>query len=63
MEMTAFWDMGGTVYILENPEAGRVKVGMTTNSPELRLKAYNDIWWGKTVTCQICGGRVFSTSE
>jgi hypothetical protein len=58
--MTAFRDMKGAVYILANPEAGRVKVGMTTNSPELRLKDYNDIWWGKKVTCQICGGRVFN---
>jgi hypothetical protein len=52
--------MKGTVYLLENPEAGRVKVGMTINLPELRLKAFNDVWWGKRVTCQVCGGRVFN---
>jgi hypothetical protein len=60
LEMTAFRDMKGTVYILANLEAGRVKVGMTINSPELRLKNFNDIWWGKKVTCQVCGDRVFN---
>jgi hypothetical protein len=58
--MTEFRDMKGTVYILHNPEAGLVKVGMTTNSAGLRLTEFNDIWWGRKVTCQVCGRRLLN---
>jgi len=44
----------GYIYILDNPKARRVKVGMSINSPELRLKMHNDHWLGITSTCQIC---------
>ncbi len=44
------------VYILENPKAQRVKVGMTINDVADRLRHFNDIWLGRKVTCQICGG-------
>jgi hypothetical protein len=44
------------VYILENPKAQRVKVGVTCNDVALRLSHFNDIWLGRKVTCQICGG-------
>ena len=45
------------VYIFENTEAKRVKVGMTSNNVILRLNDVNDMWLEKKVTCQICGGR------
>jgi hypothetical protein len=46
-----------TVYILENLEAGLVKVGITINSPADRLKSLADLWSGRYGTCQVCGGR------
>ena len=46
------------VYVLENPEAQRVKSGVTTNAVEGRLKDVNDMWSGRKGTCQICGGRL-----
>jgi hypothetical protein len=49
--------MRGYVYIFENPEAQRVKVGMTTVHFADRLADINDIWLERKVTCQICGGR------
>jgi hypothetical protein len=49
--------MKGTVYIFANPEAGRVKVGVSCGLGD-RLLALNDLWTGRTVTCQICGGRL-----
>jgi hypothetical protein len=49
--------MRGAVYILENIEAQRVKVGMTINDVALRLRDANDMWLEHKVTCQICGGR------
>ena len=49
----------GTVYIFENPDAERVKVGVTHGLGD-RLAALNDVWSGRTVTCQICGGRLNS---
>jgi len=49
--------MRGAVYILENIEAQRVKVGMTINDVALRLRDANDMWQEHKVTCQICGGR------
>jgi hypothetical protein len=55
--MSQFRYMRGIVYILENFEAQRVKVGMTINDVALRLKDANDMWLERKVTCQICGGR------
>lgn len=55
--MTEFRYMHGVVYILENVEAQRVKVGMTTNDVSLRLGDANDMWLEHKITCQICGGR------
>ena len=55
--MEEFRDLYGAVYILENPVAKRVKVGMTTNSIEGRLKDVNYKWLEVSATCQICGGR------
>ena len=49
--------MNGIVYIFANPEAGRVKVGVSCGLGD-RLLALNDLWTGRTVTCQICGGRL-----
>lgn len=48
---------GHYVYILENQEAQRVKVGITINDPAERCKAVNDQWISLTATCQVCGGR------
>jgi hypothetical protein len=50
----------GAVYIFENTEAQRVKVGMTAigvNNVADRLSDINDMWLGRKVTCQICGRR------
>lgn len=55
--MTQFRHMHGAVYILENLEAQRVKVGMTINDVALRLRDANDIWLEHKITCQICGTR------
>ena len=55
--MTEFRYMRGTVYILENLKAQRVKVGMTVNDVALRLKDVNDMWFRLKLTCQICGRR------
>ena len=55
--MTEFRYMRGTVYILENPAAERVKVGMTINAVELRLRDANAMWLERKITCQICGAR------
>ncbi len=54
--MSYNWD-NGSVYILENEKAQRVKVGVTTNNVALRLRDVNAIWLNKKVTCQICGSR------
>ena len=56
-EMTQFRYMRGAVYILENIEAQRVKVGMTINDVALRLRDANDMWLEHKLTCQICGSR------
>lgn len=48
----------GAVYIFENSEAQRVKVGLTTNKILGRLEDVNDMWLERKVTCQICGGRL-----
>lgn len=55
--MTNFRHLFGRVYILENEEAKRVKVGMTINRVEERLEDVNNMWLGIKGTCQICGGR------
>jgi len=55
--MTIFHHLRGTVYILENPKAQRVKIGMTINDAADRLKSVNDMWLECKATCQICGGR------
>lgn len=51
----------GVIYVFENPDAQRVKVGMTgigANNVGDRLRAINDMWLERKVTCQICGGRL-----
>lgn len=51
----------GSVYVLENLAAQRVKVGMTgigVNDVADRLADVNDMWMERKVTCQICGGRL-----
>ena len=58
--VTQFRDMRGAVYILENPEAERVKVGMTINAVELRLRDANAMWLERKVTCQVCGARRYA---
>jgi hypothetical protein len=48
----------GAVYIFENTEAQRVKVGMTSigvNDVVERLRDVNDMWLQRRITCQICG--------
>ena len=55
--MDSFRDLYGAVYVLENPVAKRVKVGMTTNKIDGRLKDVNYKWQEVSATCQICGGR------
>lgn len=57
LEMTDFRHLYGKVYILENYEAKRVKVGMTINYVDKRLEDVNNMWLGIKATCQICGGR------
>jgi hypothetical protein len=47
----------GTVYILENSEAKRVKIGVTINNPSERLKDINRMWLGTKGRCQVCGNR------
>ena len=46
--------MQPSVYILENNEANRVKVGATTNDPVARLLDVNRKWLGVKGRCQIC---------
>ena len=47
-----------SVYVVENSEAQRINIGVTTNAVKGRLKDVNDIWLGRKGTCQICGGRL-----
>jgi hypothetical protein len=56
--MISFRELYGVVYVLENPAAQRVKVGMTTNQVSLRLREVNDLWQGRRGSCQVCGGRL-----
>jgi hypothetical protein len=53
----SYRSMFGTVYILENTKAQRVKVGTTINNPDVRLTDVNDKWLGLKATCQICAAR------
>jgi hypothetical protein len=56
----------GVIYVFENSEAQRVKVGMTgigVNNVGDRLRDINDMWLERKVTCQICGGRLVSIGE
>ena len=55
--MVKFSQLRGAVYILENPKAQRVKIGMTINNVADRLRSVNDMWLEFKATCQICGGR------
>lgn len=55
--MVEFRHLRGAVYILENPKARRVKIGMTINDATERLRSVNGMWLERQVTCQICGGR------
>lgn len=50
-------DRYGMVYILENVEAKRVKVGVTTSSVVKRRIDVNQMHLGTKGTCQVCGGR------
>jgi hypothetical protein len=64
--MVEFLYPRGAVYILENPKAQRVKVGMTAigvNDVVDRLRDVNDMWLERKVTCQICGGRLVNVRE
>lgn len=56
--MVIFRHMYGAVYILENIEAQKVKVGMTINKVVNRLSDVNDKWTERKGTCQICGVRL-----
>jgi hypothetical protein len=56
----------GSVYILENSVAQRVKVGMTgigLNDVADRLRDVNDMWAERKITCQICGGRLMNVRD
>ena len=55
--MVDFRYLHGAVYIFENSNAQRVKIGMTINNIAGRLGDVNDKWLERKVTCQICGGR------
>jgi hypothetical protein len=52
--MVEFRYLHGAVYIFENTNTQRVKVGMTINNVADRLRDVNDKWLGRKVTCQIC---------
>lgn len=60
--MVDFRHMHGAVYIFENSQAKRVKVGMTINNIKGRLGDVNDMWLERKVTCQICGGHLVNFS-
>ena len=56
--MVSFREMYGAVYVLENAEAQRVKIGMTINHVVDRLNDVNDKWIERKGICQICGVRL-----
>lgn len=56
--MVEFRYLRGAVYIFENSEARRVKIGLTSigvNDVVERLRDVNDMWLQRKITCQICG--------
>lgn len=55
--------MSGKVYILANPQANRVKVGMTVNKVEDRLEAVNGMWHIRRGTCQVCGAHRYTVKR
>ena len=64
--MVEFLYPHGVIYIFENADARRVKVGMTgigVNNAGGRLRDINDMWLERKVTCQICGGRLVRIGE
>lgn len=61
--MTDLRNMSGTVYILENVKAQRVKIGMTINDVEARRRDANDKWLGFKATCQICGAKCLVSND
>ncbi len=50
-------NLSGTIYILENLEASRLKIGVTINNPVERLKDVSRIWNGTKGICQVCSSR------
>ena len=63
--MATFLYPHGVVYIIENPIAQRVKVGMTgigVNNVTERLRDVNDMWSERKVSCQICAGRLVNAN-
>ena len=59
--MSQYLYPAGSVYVLVNLTAGRTKVGMAgigVNDVADRLRDINDMWMGRKITCQICGGRL-----
>jgi hypothetical protein len=64
--VNSFFPLSGSVYVLENCVAQRVKVGMTgigLNDVADRLRDVNDMWAERKVTCQICGGRFMNVRD
>jgi hypothetical protein len=61
--MTEFRRLPGAVYIFENREAQRSKVGMTSSNVADRLRDVNDMWLGRKGMCQVCGGRLVIRRE
>jgi len=50
-------NLSGTIYILENLEASRLKIGVTINNPVERLKDVSRMWNGTKGICQVCSSR------
>lgn len=50
-------NLSGTIYILENLEASRLKIGVTINNPVERLKDVSRMWHGTKGICQVCSSR------
>lgn len=51
------FDLSGTIYVLRNLEANRLKIGVTINNPVERLKDVSRIWHGTKGICQVCSSR------
>jgi len=56
--MDWLYRLRGSVYVLVNPEAQRVKIGVTINKVEDRLRDVNDMWLGRKGSCQVCATRL-----